>query len=148
MTTTQTTPIVKEVTIDAPAEVIFHALTDPGELIQWWGSDDTYHVTEMTADVRVGGKWRTAGKGSDGEAFAVEGVYRAVDRPKLLEYTWKHDWDGGSKDVTVVRIELTERNGATLVRLTHTGFTDEESRQDHNKGWGTVLGWLKEYTQR
>ena len=149
MTTTDTTTtIVREVTIEAPAEVIFHALTDPGELIQWWGSDETYHVTEMVADVRVGGKWRTAGVGADGKAFAVEGVYRAIERPKVLEYTWKHDWDGGSNDTTLVRIELAERNGATVVKLTHSGFTDEKSRSDHDRGWGTVLGWLKAYVQR
>ncbi len=38
MNTTQTADtIVEEITIAAPAERIFAALTTPGELVTWWG---------------------------------------------------------------------------------------------------------------
>lgn len=33
------TEIVKENTIDAPAENVFAALTEPDQLTQWWGGD-------------------------------------------------------------------------------------------------------------
>lgn len=140
------TEIVKEITIDAPAETIFAALTEPEELVQWWGEDGLYHVTHMDADLRVGGKWRTVGTSASGNAFTVEGEYTAIERPRLLEYTWRHTWDGVPEE-TLVRYELTERNGSTLVSVRHSGFTNEQSRINHGEGWNRVLGWLKNFAQ-
>jgi uncharacterized protein YndB with AHSA1/START domain len=145
--TDSTTDLVKEITIDAPAEKVFAALTDPNQLTQWWGEDGSYRTEHMTADLRVGGKWRTTGTTSKGEAFAVEGEYRAIERPRLLEYTWKHDWGGRVEEPTIVRFELTEHNGSTHLQLIHSGFADVTSRNDHNTGWGTVLGWLKRFAE-
>ncbi|MBV8638720.1 MAG: SRPBCC domain-containing protein [Candidatus Eremiobacteraeota bacterium] len=137
--------IVREILIDAPASKIYAALTDPNQLTQWWGSDDQYRTAKMTADLRVGGRWRTTGTGKDGQNFAVEGEYRIVQPPHLLEFTWRHDWGGTDNVETVVRYDLIEENGSTLVRVTHSGFQSEESRDDHGRGWAQVLGWLKRY---
>jgi uncharacterized protein YndB with AHSA1/START domain len=137
--------IVREITIDAPASKIYAALTDPNQLTQWWGSDDRYRTTAMEADVRVGGRWRTIGKDADGRDFAVEGVYRVVQPPHLLEFTWKHDWEGADSSETLVRYELIEDGGSTLLRVTHSGFQSEKSRDDHDRGWTQVLTWLEAY---
>ena len=142
------TTIVREITIDAPASKIFIALTDPNQLTQWWGSDDQYRTAKMEADVRVGGHWRTTGKDAAGGDFAVEGEYFTVQPPHLLEFTWRHDWEGADRVETRVRYELIERNGGTLVRVTHSGFQSEESRDDHGRGWAQVLDWLKTYVAR
>jgi len=135
--------IVKEISIDAPAEKIFAALTEPDQLTQWWGEEGKYHVEQMEADVRVGGRWRTTGTSSDGQPFAVEGVYREIDPPRVLVYTWAHDW--GDRAQTLVRFDLTERGGSTLVKVTHSGFADSQSRDDHDRGWTVVLGWLNAF---
>ena len=135
--------IVKEISIDAPAAKIFAALTEPDQLTQWWGEEGKYHVEQMEADVRVGGRWRTTGTSSDGQPFAVEGVYRKIDPPRVLVYTWAHDW--GDRAQTLVRFDLTERGGSTLVKVTHSGFADSQSRYDHDRGWTVVLGWLNAF---
>lgn len=137
--------IVRELTIDAPASKIYAALTEPEQLTQWWGSDDKYRTENMEADVRVGGRWRTTGKDVDAHEFAVEGEYLKVQPPHLLEFTWRHDWEGADRAETVVRYELFENNGTTLVRVTHSGFQSETSRDDHGRGWVQVLNWLNEY---
>lgn len=148
MTVTNADTIIEqEIFIDAPAEKIFAALTDPKQLPQWWGGDDDYHIEAMESDLRVGGKWRTFGRGCEGKEFAVHGEYRAIDRPTLLEYTWNYDWDGDAKE-TVVRFELMAKDGGTLLRLKHSGFHDVAARNDHNDGWKRVLGWLAAYARR
>jgi uncharacterized protein YndB with AHSA1/START domain len=144
--TGSTTQVIKEITIDAPAETVFAALVEPEQLTQWWGEDGLYHTEHMVVDLRVGGKWRTTGTSADGKPFAVEGVYRAIERPNLLEYTWRYDW-GDQPEETVVRYELTERDGTTTLRVTHSGFTDQTSRDNHDTGWDRVLGWLKRFAE-
>lgn len=140
--------IVQEITIDAPAAKIFAALTEPDQLTQWWGEDEQYHTEHMEVDLRVGGSWRTTGTSADGSSFSVEGEYRIVQPPHLLGFTWRYDWAGADATETVVRYELIEQNGSTLVRVRHSGFADVESRDEHNRGWVQVLGWLNAYVTR
>ena len=148
MNTQTLAPIVQEISIDAPPERIYAALTQPEELTKWWGSDDSYHCTEMVADVRTGGAWRTRGVGRDGKPFLVEGVYRVVEPPHALEFTWRHDWGDGSIDrETVVRYDLIPQGSSTLLRVTHSGWEDIPSRDDHNQGWQTVLRWVKAHVE-
>lgn len=147
MNTETVAPIVQEITIAASPERIFAALTTPEELTKWWGSDDDYRCTEMHADVRPGGRWRTTGVGRDGTAFSVEGVYRIVEPPRMLEFTWTHDWGDNKDRETIVRYELIPRGTATLLRVTHSGFEDAASRDGHNEGWKRVLNWLKDHCE-
>jgi uncharacterized protein YndB with AHSA1/START domain len=142
--------IVETIVINAPATAVFAALTEPEELAAWWGHDDTYRTTAMERDLRVGGAWKTSGRSRDGKPFTVFGTYRIVDVPKLLEFTWQHDFhDGADSEIeTVVRYELEEHDGVTQLRLTHSGFASIGDRDDHANGWKTVLNWLKNHVER
>ena len=145
--TDSATTLVREITINAPAAKVFAALTDPDQLPKWWGDDETYHCTSMERDLRVGGTWKTTGVGTDGGEFTVEGKYLAIDAPRLLEYSWLPSFGTPHDAETVVRIELAESNGATHLRLTHSGFSSRESRDQHDAGWVSVLGWLKAFVE-
>jgi uncharacterized protein YndB with AHSA1/START domain len=142
--------IVETIEIEAPIGVVFAALTEPSELVQWWGSDGGYRVEKMERDLTPGGAWKTTGTGSDGSPFSVGGVYRAVEAPRLVEFTWRHDWQDGDDPLgdTIVRYELEERSGVTHLRVTHDGFTDSSDREDHAQGWPIVLGWMRAFVTR
>jgi uncharacterized protein YndB with AHSA1/START domain len=149
--TTETPAIIVEtIEIEAPIGAVFAALTEPSELVQWWGYDGGYHVEQMERELAPGGAWKTTGTGSDGSPFSVGGVYRVVEPPRLVEFTWRHDWHDGDSPLgdTVVRYELEERDGITHLRLTHSGFTDAKDRDDHAKGWPVVLSWMKAFVTR
>ncbi len=142
--------IVETISIDAPASAVFAALSDPEQLPAWWGSDESYRVTQMKNDLRPGGSWETTGTGRDGKPFSVGGVYRVVEPPHALEFTWRYDWSTtaeGEKE-TIVRYDLSERHGVTELRVTHSGFTVSQERDSHAIGWKTVFGWLNAYVTR
>jgi uncharacterized protein YndB with AHSA1/START domain len=138
--------IIATVVIDAPIERVFAALTVPEELARWWGSDDTYRATDWESDLRVGGRWRSAGRSKDGQPFEVEGEYLELDPPRKLVQSWKPSWDGGHATTVTFRLDKVEE--ATRVTVHHQGFVGRpEACESHGQGWERVLGWLAGYLQ-
>jgi uncharacterized protein YndB with AHSA1/START domain len=137
--------ILASVDIAAPIERVFQALTDPKEIVRWWGSPDAYQTTDWESDLRKGGRFRAGGKMPDGSRFALTGEYLVVDPPHTLVHTWEPDWVDGER--TTVRIQLESIDGGARVTLRHDGF---EGRRDacasHATGWQAVLGWLAGFT--
>jgi len=62
-----------------------------------------------------------------------------------FQYAWLPSWDEEATE-TLVRFDLDEQDGVTRVRLTHSGFATEGSR-DRHQGWSQILGWLKSYAE-
>lgn len=136
--------IIAVVEIEAPPERVFEALTDSQQVVQWWGSVETYQTTEWTSDFRVGGQWRSAGRSADGSTFSVSGEFLEIDRPKKIVQTWVAPWDGGN--TTTIRYQLDPIANGTRVTVRHEGFGDRrESCAQHTSGWELVLGWLARF---
>ncbi len=136
--------VLATVEIEAPPERVFRALTDPNEVVAWWGSAETYRTEEWSADVRVGGRWQGRGRSADGKPYSVGGEFVEVDPPRRLVQTWNYDWEGGQS--TVLAYKLEPIDGGTRLTVRHTGFGDRrESCRSHGDGWEMVLGWLKAY---
>lgn len=151
MATLSVAPDQEAITLDtfiaAPPERVFQAITDPRQLVQWWGQPGLYRTTHLEADLRPGGRWRTAGVGADGKPFQVEGEYREVDPPRLLVHTWRPSYRNIPE--TVVRWELTAEKSGTRVRLNHSGFVGAaDACMDHGNGWTKVLGWMQAFVER
>jgi uncharacterized protein YndB with AHSA1/START domain len=138
--------IVEEITIKAPADRIFEALTNPEECLKWWGYKGQFETTHMESDLRPGGRRVMRGTGIGGRPFSVTGVYREIERPRLLVFTWRPDWQGGDTE-GVVRWDLEEKAGVTTVRVTHSGLATESSRASH-RGWPNILTWLRSHVER
>jgi uncharacterized protein YndB with AHSA1/START domain len=137
--------VVEEITIKAAADRIFEALTNPEECVKWWGSEGRFGWTHVESDLRPGGKLVMRGHGY-GKPVSVTGMYRQIERPRLLVFTWLPDWQGDATE-SVVRWDLEEKAGVTTVRLTHSGLTTEASRNSH-RGWGAILTWLRTHVER
>jgi len=60
-----------------------------------------------------------------------------------LAYTF--GWEGGQQvppGSSLVEIDLIERNGGTLLRMTHSGLPNEGQCAGHNRGWAHYLSRL------
>jgi uncharacterized protein YndB with AHSA1/START domain len=136
-----TDAITAQITIAAPAQKVFDALTDPQQRIQWWGAEGKFQTTHMESDLRVGGAWLMRGTGAENKPFTLRGHYTAIDPPRLLEFTWQPDWP---EPPTRVRFDLQEHAGQTTVRLTHSGFADASAKQRY-QGWPWLLSKLQKH---
>jgi uncharacterized protein YndB with AHSA1/START domain len=135
--------IVERIAIDAPPSRVFAALTDPTQLLAWWGDRTTYPSTHWELDPRVGGTWLSRWRSPDGASFALGGEILELDPPHLLVYSW---WDERypGLPVTTVRYELTATATGTVVTMTHDGFDDTRPDfHDYHGGWPTVMRKLR-----
>jgi len=128
--------------IKASRDRVYASWTDQEQLRQWFGPA-TVETENLIADVRPGGEFRWDLRNCDGKKVTIYGEYREVQPGKKIVFTWQHeDWEG---HVSVVTVELSDRNGGTEVRLTHTQLPSEESRDSHNEGWNSVLEKLETF---
>ena len=123
-------------TIRAPRSTVFAAWTTPEELRRWH-APGPLHVSLAQMDVRPGGSYRIHMVEPDGKEHRVSGVYREVNPPAKIVYTWSWDGDHPVKD-SVVTIEFFERGDATEVVLRHAIAHDKE-RASHENGWTAIL---------
>jgi uncharacterized protein YndB with AHSA1/START domain len=136
-----------EMFIAAPPDRVFQAITDPRQLLQWWGQKEMYRTTNFETDVRVNGKWLSSGIGVKGDSFQVAGEYLEVDPPRVLVYTWVATWT--SNLTTTVRWDLSPSQGGTLVKVRHSGFAgNAETAKSHGQGWQRVLGWVQAFVEK
>lgn len=137
--------IGEEIVIKASAERVFDALADPEQRPKWWGMKGRFETKHMESDLRPGGRWLMSGIGMGGKPFTISGVYRIVERPRVLAFTWLPSWDEETTE-TLVHFELDEHDGVTTVRLTHSGFASASARTRH-QGWPQILTWLKGFAE-
>ncbi|MFD2795695.1 SRPBCC family protein [Promicromonospora vindobonensis] len=118
--------IVMSRTFDAPAGLVFDALTTPHLLARWYGARG-WRLADCTVDLRVGDRWRFVSRGPDGAEMAQSGTYREVERPSRLIYTETFD-DQSYPGETLVAHSLTEAAGTTTL-TSHLLYPSPEARE-------------------
>jgi uncharacterized protein YndB with AHSA1/START domain len=122
----------------ATRQLVFAAWTTP-ELMRQWMCPAGGEVVLAELDVRVGGALRIDMRyGAD---YTIHtGTYREVTPPEKLVFTWSSQ--NTAHQLTLVTIELFERDGGTELVLTQTGLPDAATFQAHIHGWTSILDRL------
>jgi uncharacterized protein YndB with AHSA1/START domain len=147
------TELKKTIEIDAPARVVFGALTDAKELTQWWPDIGTF-------EPKVGGKFHftfLAERHKEmpgGKDHKLDGEVLEIVPNKKLVYTFIPDVDykpdGVRPKPTVVTWSLEEiGKNRTRVTLVHSGFAKgmEKHFRDVTSGWAFFTARLVKYCQ-
>ena len=127
--------VQRETQIAAPPATVFAFLTDPEKILGWMGA-------EATTEPQPGGLYLVKGVGGD-RARAARGAFREVVPVHRLAYSF--GWEGDEAmppGSSLVEIDLIERDGGTLLRLTHSGLPDDKHQESHGRGWTHYLGRL------
>ena len=79
--------LVVERTLAASPDKVFDAWVNPEILVQWWGPEGM-SIPQHSLDLREGGAWEATMRNNDGGEVVVSGVYKVIDRPNRLVFTW------------------------------------------------------------
>ncbi len=72
------------------------------------------------------------------------GRFLRIKENELVELTWVTGQNGTKGAETVVKVEFEPLNNGTELKLSHSGFLDEESKNQHEKAWPEVLKQMDE----
>lgn len=131
-----------ERTIAAPPEKVFDAWVNPDMLVQWWGPEGMT-IPQHVLDVREGGEWETTMRNAEGGEHFVSGVYKTIDRPNRLVFTWA--WrqpDGTRGEETQVTVTFEAVEGGTKMTLDQRSFAEASTRDNHGMGWQSSFNCL------
>jgi uncharacterized protein YndB with AHSA1/START domain len=127
---------------DAPAEQVFNAWLNREEWAAWIGPEG------MSCDVpllepRVGGRYQIRMHTADGQTIPVAGTFTAIERPKLLAFTW--GWEGDPARDSLVTLTFTRKGSSTELTLRQQGLGSITSRDEHGRGWNSALNKLERH---
>ena len=131
--------VVVRRTISASPEDLFDAWLDPEALAEWM-RPGTIRSAVASVEPRVGGRYQIVMQGESG-AIPHTGVYRVIDRPKRLVFTWQSPHTG--PDETLVTVDFLKSGRSTEVVVTHERLP-ESARPSHSRGWTSGLEHLDE----
>lgn len=126
---------------------LWRAITDPRQLIQWFGPEGLF-MGDDSPDFTRTGPWRCTMVGKEsGNLFIVSGQVTSVVPPAQgkghVAFTWAwHDAEGtrGPESHVTFTVETTP-TGARLT-LSHVALPTLEAAQDHSRGWLSTLRCL------
>jgi len=126
---------------DASRELVWQVYTDPNLVPRWWGQRNSATTVDKM-DVRPGGVWRYIEKDAEGNEYAFNGVYKEVEAPEQLVYTFEFEPLAGH--ITTDTITFEEQPGGktkVTARTTFTSLEDLEGMLQSGMEGGAVESW-------
>jgi uncharacterized protein YndB with AHSA1/START domain len=133
--------------LQAARAVVFRAFSDPDELARWWGPEG-FTTPSLEFNPRVGTGYHIEMQPPQGDPFHLSGVFREVDPPARLAYTFA--WEPPDPDDVETLVELSFRDlgASTQVVLRQGPFKTEARRELHRNGWTDSLRKLEQFIKQ
>jgi len=130
--------------VDASPDDVFAAWVTPQILETWWGPEG-FTTTVLKLDPAEGGRFAFEMTAPDGSSCVMTGVYKRIDRPKLLVFEITDhcnlnlpDGVRPQQDPSLVTVRFSERDGKTDVAVSHS-FLNAEYEFIAVRSWSSAL---------
>jgi uncharacterized protein YndB with AHSA1/START domain len=127
---------------DASPSRVFKAWLNREEWQSWIGPEGLNCEVPLL-EPHVGGRYRIIMRLTDGRVLPVAGVFKTIDAPRTLIFTW-----GAENDPTrqsLITLTFREKGAKTELTLRQEGLGSVANRDDHGKGWNGALNKLVAY---
>jgi uncharacterized protein YndB with AHSA1/START domain len=129
---------------DAPRELVWRAWTESADAAEWWHPRGIeIKAGSVAVDVRPGGRYAyTMVNPADGAEYPTVGVYREVDPPRRLVFTWASPGDPDDA-APVITVDLRELEGdRTEMLFQMRGIAGAPGDGDVYDGWDSAFDLL------
>ena len=107
--------VVRE--FDAPANLVYRAVTEPELVKRWWGAQRGA-MTVAEIDLRVGGKWRYVMDASNGQEVGFHGEFREIVPNERIVQTEAYEGiPDPDESANVNTMTLVEADGRTTMEV-------------------------------
>jgi uncharacterized protein YndB with AHSA1/START domain len=131
------------ITIDAPANEVWDALTKPDQIKKYFFGTNTVTDWKVGSPVKFKGKW-------EGKEYEDKGTVLANEPKRLLKYTYWSSIAGiedKPENYANITYELSEKNGHTTVTIIQENIPDEKMKAHSQENWNKVIKNLKQYVE-
>ncbi len=132
------------ITINAPAEKVWAALTDPEQIRKY------FFGTEAVSDWKVGspiyfrGEW-------EGKKYEDKGTILKTEKNKLFRYNYWSSMSGiedKPENYVVITYDLKANDNQTTLTITQENIPDEKMKEHSEQNWNKVLTDLKNFVEK
>jgi uncharacterized protein YndB with AHSA1/START domain len=127
---------------DASPERVFDAWLKREEWQAWIGPEGM-HCDVTLLEPYIDGRYRITMRLSDGNVVPVAGLFKTIDAPRILVFTWGRE--GDPSRTSLITLTLREIAGKTELTLRQEGLRTASNRDDHVKGWNGTLNKLRAF---
>lgn len=130
-----TQPFVIERTLNAPASLVWQAITDPDKMKEWY-----FSIPGFKAE--AGYEFSFTGGPDDRQYLHLCRITEVIPEKKLV-HTWRYDGYAGNSTVT---FELFAEGDKTKIKLTHEGLESfgtenpDFAKTNFAAGWTEIIG--------
>jgi uncharacterized protein YndB with AHSA1/START domain len=131
------------ITINAPADKVWDAITSPKKRKQWFFGVDTKTDWKVGSPIVHTGAWQ-------GKPYEDKGVIKAFEARKKLVHTHWSSMSGRPdkpENYETVSTTLAEKNGETEVTVREENIADEQQKATSEEMWKQALGELKKVAE-
>ncbi|WP_457941087.1 SRPBCC family protein [Mesorhizobium sp. 10J20-29] len=139
--------VTLERVMPASALRVFRMISEPENMVRWWGHDDMV-VPDHNLNFSKLGPWFSVMETPDGKRRMVSGEVIEVDPPRFIAFTWAwHDGGPGGPrgNESRVTIEIMEIDkGQSKLILSHFDLSTDSARAGHTRGWLSIFDKLEQ----
>lgn len=128
---------------DAPARIVFEAVTRPEHIRRWWAPKSRGELLVCEVDLRIGGAWRLVMRTKNGMEVGFSGKFLELEAPTRIVQT--EVFDPFPDVVSMVTVTLAEVRGKTTLS-NHVVYPSKEVR-DQVLASGMEHGMRESYRQ-
>jgi uncharacterized protein YndB with AHSA1/START domain len=130
---------------EASPEQVFDAWMSRDEWQAWIGPEGV-DCEVFALEPRVGGEYRLEMRAAGGGRVIVAGVFKHIDRPRCLSFTWGAEGDPTRQ--SVITLTFTALGDKTEMILRQEGLGNATNRDQHGHGWQSALHELARYLRQ
>lgn len=95
--------------------------------------------------MQINGSFLVTFVNSDGAEFTAQGIYKEIDEPKRLVFTW--GWANQPEAAELVSLQFTPNENGTLMIFEQSNIDPETTLHNYEEGWRSTFQKLEKALQ-